>query len=482
MRREQLSFEQGQTIDRYQLLLPVETGGAWRAWAARLRGTLGFEKLVTLRVPTGPGSLEQERWLWQEARLASRLQHPHVVQYLDVVKHDGLSCLITEWVHGRSLAGLLRDAPAAGAIPLGVAVQVILQALRGLQAVHGLAGPNGRPLGLVHGDLSPHSLVIDTAGTVKLVELGLAGLRTERPRPHAGTELLPSFAAPELARRESADLRADIFSLGVMLHLLTTGEHPAPPKAAPTRLAHGYPSALEKVVLRALAPERELRFQSAAEMLEQLVLAFPGYASEEELARLLRHRCGGSLARERRRIDEALAQCPVTVRRPARQNLASASEITPDSLSPSHLTLSSAEPVATAPWKSRHRTLFVASAVFVASFVLTLVFSSSSPNPPSPSAAAPNGPVAHPAAPVATPLPESAPASSPIRTVPAPPTSEPSASAEPFGAPGVPQPATSAARPLPRASSSAPPALRARPAGRAEEPKHPGAAARRYGI
>lgn len=321
MRRDRLELHAGQVIDRYELLIPASPSGTSHVWAARLQGTRGFGKLVGLKAlaPAEPSNRELARMLPHAAQLASRLQHPNVAQCFDLLDHSGFPCLTMEWIDGEPLSGVLRGALRAGGVPLGVALQIAVQACEGLQAAHALCGPDGRPLGLVHGDVSPKNLMIDTCGTLKLLNFGIPKLR--RGAGGRAVQGPPAFTAPEQTLNERVDLRADIFSLGVVLYLLTTGVHPfglesialtqsmtgsevvlAPPSA----IVDNYPARLERVLMRALARRPEERFQSAAELRDELVAAFPGYASEAELAQFLHAVCGSSLTSRRSRMNQAL--------------------------------------------------------------------------------------------------------------------------------------------------------------------------------
>ena len=228
MRRDPFELQPGQLVDRYQLLLPVATGGTSQIWAARRCGTRGFEKLVALKTLAVPDSesRELERLLWREGRLASRIQHANVVQHFDLIEQDGVLCLVMEWIDGESLSSLLRRVSRAGGLPLGIAVQILVQACRGLQAAHELRGADGQPLGLAHCDVSPQNLMIDGSGVVKLIDFGIAKVRRFDGGGDDRVRGKPSFMAPEQAMRQHVDLRADIFSLGIMGYLLTTGHHP----------------------------------------------------------------------------------------------------------------------------------------------------------------------------------------------------------------------------------------------------------------
>ena len=319
-------LKSGQAFGRYELLLPIAKGGMSRVWAARLRGTRGFEKLVAIKTLFADGVEKQrlEPMLLAEARLAARIQHPNVAQYLDLGERDGMLFVVMEWVDGESLTSLIRNSARLGRIPLGVSAQIVAQACNGLHGAHELRDAKNEPLGLVHCDVSPHNLMISGTGAVKLIDFGIAKATSGAPMEGQSGMVAGklAFMAPEQARGHEVDRRADIFSLGIVLYLLTTGRHPfgvgtpletleriiknapvIPPCAADPR----YPAAVERVVMRALAHKREDRFESAAEMLYELSAA-TDLAHEIEVGAFVQETCEDTLRERRTAIEEALSQ------------------------------------------------------------------------------------------------------------------------------------------------------------------------------
>jgi serine/threonine-protein kinase len=273
-------------------------------------------------------------------------------------------------------------------LPLGIAVQILVQACRGLQAAHELRGADGQPLGLAHCDVSPQNLMIDGSGVVKLIDFGIAKVRRFDGGGDDRVRGKPSFMAPEQAMRQHVDLRADIFSLGIMGYLLTTGRHPFGarnatdtllaicsdvPVAAPCSVVESYPRALQRVVLRALARQPALRYQSAAEMLEDLVAAFPGYASESELAGLLHSACGSALDSRRALVNEALGRYSTPTLADSPVAPALLAEPTSDTLSPAQLAAQPAFAAArTTRWRPTHVAVAAGVVAFTAAFSWTV--------------------------------------------------------------------------------------------------------------
>jgi serine/threonine protein kinase len=220
----------GQKLGRYELIAPVARGGMGQVWAGRLRGARGFHKLVaikTLLPPAAGDSARMEQRLLDEARIAALIQHSNVAQTLELGEHEGALYLVMEWVDGEPLSDVLSSAQQAGGIPHLVAVNLVSQALRGLQAAHELCDENGRPLGIVHRDVSPNNVLVSYSGIAKLVDFGIAQATNQRTSfGDSEIEGKFSYMAPEQVLGAVVDRRTDLFAVGVMLYTLTTGRHP----------------------------------------------------------------------------------------------------------------------------------------------------------------------------------------------------------------------------------------------------------------
>jgi eukaryotic-like serine/threonine-protein kinase len=297
------AFAPGKILGRYELLAPIARGGMAEVWAARLLGSRGFQRVVAVKTIVS-GIMDDaanEQMLLQEASLASRIQHPNVAATLDLGEQDGVLFLVMEWVDGEPLTVLLEQTRRNGPIPLPIAINLIGQACQGLQAAHELRDDEGAPLGIVHRDVSPHNVLVTHTGTVKLVDFGIAKA-TNAVTGSTETGAVKgklAYMAPEQVRGEAIDRRADVFAMGILLYLLTTGQHPhkgatlaetihrllsETPKR-PSELVEAYPPLLEPIVLKALNKETEGRFADARELFEALAQAVPeafqpGFESE----------------------------------------------------------------------------------------------------------------------------------------------------------------------------------------------------------
>jgi serine/threonine protein kinase len=288
-----MKYAAGQLFGRYELLVPIAKGGMAEVWAARLRGSRGFQKIVAIKTirPGTTDDARMEQMFLEEATLASEIHHPNVVGTIELGEHEGALYLVMEWVEGESLNFIMKRAADQGGIPIPISVNLIAQACKGLQAAHDLRDETGVLLGVVHRDISPHNILVTCSGTAKLVDFGIAKVTARASDLTEAGELKGKFAymAPEQMNGATIDRRADIFGMGIVLYLLTTGRHPfqgehpaetlqnisvkAP--LAPSSIVEGYPLPLEEVVLKALSKDPAHRWSTAHEMLSALELAMP---------------------------------------------------------------------------------------------------------------------------------------------------------------------------------------------------------------
>lgn len=297
----------GQMLGRYELLMPIAKGGMGNVWAARLKGTRGFRKLVAIKtVLRNLENAQLEQMLFQEAMLASQIHHPNVAETFELGEHEGTLYLVMELVAGESLRFIMREAQAHGGIPLAVSVNLVGQVCRGLAAAHDLRDEDGQCVGLVHRDISPPNVLVTDTGTVKIIDFGVATTASNATYGSGEIKGKISYLAPEQLRGEPLDARVDVFATGILLYLLTVGRHPFRcaaesatiarilsnvPAAAPSAFVEDYPEALEQVVMRALDKQRETRFATITELMEALENAYPsafGPRAEEQVASYVR--------------------------------------------------------------------------------------------------------------------------------------------------------------------------------------------------
>lgn len=211
----------GDVVDRYQVIAEVARGGMAAVFAARRQSLGGFDKVLAIKMLL-PGVTEQhqavERFL-DEARIASRISHPNVVEVIDIGEHDGLPYILMEFLRGQSLSQVSRAAKKRGTpLPLGFRLAVLARAAEGLSAAHSTRGADGQLLGIVHRDVSPQNIHIGYDGVVKVVDFGIAAARGRLAATTAGEfRGKLSYAAPEqLVRSGKIDAGADLWALGVV--------------------------------------------------------------------------------------------------------------------------------------------------------------------------------------------------------------------------------------------------------------------------
>ena len=318
----------GQVLGRYELLLPIAKGGMASVWAARLRGTRGFQKMVAIKtmLPGLVDDLHFERMFLDEASLASQVRHPHVIEILDLGEVDRILYLVMEWVDGEPLNIIMKYPATRGGIPLAIAVSITAQACRGLHAAHELRDENGALVGLVHRDVSPQNVLLTYEGVVKVVDFGVAKATSRASNETEAGQLKGKIAymSPEQLRGERIDRRTDVFAMGILLYMMTTGTHPFrgdeqgqtirrisddTPVTPPSAIVPGYPAGLEAVVLQALAKDAAKRYPTANDMLIGLTRALPPSmrpSTDEEVAEFLRALLPDRLEKRKIAIKAAL--------------------------------------------------------------------------------------------------------------------------------------------------------------------------------
>jgi eukaryotic-like serine/threonine-protein kinase len=320
----------GHVLGRYELLMPIAAGGMAMVWAARLKGTRGFQKIVAVKtmLPKLSEDAQFEQMFLDEASLASQIRHPHVVEILDLGEQEGVLFLVMEWIDGVPLNQLMKAAKSAGGMPLPIAVRVVMQTLAGLHAAHELRDAKSQLVGLVHRDVSPQNILVTYDGVTKVVDFGVAKATAigEGATGQGQIKGKVGYMAPEQIEGEPIDRRADLFAVGIVLYALTTGKHPfrresdaatmynicsPQPVLPPSKFLPDYPAALERVLLRSLAKIPADRYQTANEMLRDLDQVLPPdqrAKTDEDVAQFVRKLVGDRLDERRGTLHNALAR------------------------------------------------------------------------------------------------------------------------------------------------------------------------------
>jgi serine/threonine-protein kinase len=345
-------------VGRYAIYDPIANGGMAAVHLGRLIGPIGFSRTVAIKRlhPQFTGDPEFSAMFLDEAKVAARIRHPNVVPVIDVIAEADELLLVMDYIHGESLAFLLRGPPGADPARLGILGNVMASVLHGLHAAHEATGDSGRPLGVVHRDVSPQNVLVGVDGVARVVDFGVAKAAGQVHHTLAGhVKGKIRYLAPEQVTCTGVDRRADIWSASVLLwealigQRLFTGDNDAAvlrqvlekPIPSPLAAAPDLPEPIARVLRRGLERDRARRFSTALEMateLEAAVGLIPAREVGAWVVRLSRTR----LEARRRLIDEIeaetvtgpIATAPESTTRPtrpqpARVQAASAASIAP---------------------------------------------------------------------------------------------------------------------------------------------------------
>lgn len=274
-------------VGPYRVIRAIGAGGSARVDLAMIERAYGFQRQVVLKRPLEHlrGDPHVAETLRREAHLGGRLRHPNLVAVLDAGTHDGYVYLALEYVEGSALRAIMQaDAgPRVRAVPLAAALSIVVGTARGLHEAHELVGADGAPLGLVHRDVSPANILIDRDGAVKLSDFGIA--KDTRVSTLSGSMRgTVTYMAPEQCRGHAFDRRADVFSLGVILHELITARRLfwaendvaslhkvlSAPLPDPREVNPVLDPELCAIAMRAIAREPAQRLPSAAELADRI--------------------------------------------------------------------------------------------------------------------------------------------------------------------------------------------------------------------
>jgi serine/threonine protein kinase len=270
----------------------LAAGGMAEIFLARVSGLSGFQKMVVIKriLPQLATKSDFVEMFLDEARIAATLQHPNVVQMYDVGVVDGNYFIAMEYLHGEDVRSIMKALyKAEDKLPLEQAIAVVIGVASGLHYAHEKKGFDGKPLDIIHRDVTPQNVIVTYEGGVKLLDFGIAKASNRFGETRFGTlKGKVPYMSPEQCRGEPLDRRSDIFSLGIMLYELTLGKRLY--KGAsdfevlkqivegtvtrPSEIDPDYHPKLEQIVMRGLEKERDKRYQTAREMqadLEALV-------------------------------------------------------------------------------------------------------------------------------------------------------------------------------------------------------------------
>jgi serine/threonine protein kinase len=330
-RRSSESSAGVRSLGRYRIVAELARGGMGVVYLALVRGPGSFNKLLVLK-ELKPELLEEPSVLemfLEEARLAACLSHPNIVQTIEAGSDGDRHYIAMEYLNGQSLHRLVSRAQRKGVVvPFELQCQILAEALEGLAYAHSATDYDGKPLGIVHRDVSPHNIFISYDGQTKVLDFGIAKAMNSSVETRTGVlKGKVAYMAPEQAACAEIDARSDLFAVGVMmweaatrrrfwadaggdgkiLRALLFGERPS----APPEAMKDVPAALRAVIEKATAFAPDARYASAAEMLDDLRggLAALGLArrAPDEVARLVQQLFAEDRVRLQAAIEETLS-------------------------------------------------------------------------------------------------------------------------------------------------------------------------------
>jgi len=272
---------------RYHVVSKIAHGGMAEIFLALQQGEQGFQKPVVLKriLPALAEDPKFVRMFIDEAHIASTLNHSNLVQVLDLGKSGDQYFLVLEFVDGWSLEQIRRRAQRVKLkLPVPLALGIVGALCRGLAYVH-TRERNGEPLGIVHRDVTPQNVLISQHGEVKLADFGIAKAVGRSEKSSTGV-IKGKFAymSPEQSNARPLDARSDLFSVGTVLYLLTTGKKPfdGPTDAdvlmqvrrarpeKPSTLVKDMNPDVERLINRALRADLGKRWQTAEQMADKI--------------------------------------------------------------------------------------------------------------------------------------------------------------------------------------------------------------------
>src|SRR5512139_137158 len=279
-----MSFSNGENVGPYRIVEQLGSGGmatVFKAYHASL------DRFVAIKV-LHPAFKQDPQFLTRfqrEARIVAKLQHPAIVPVYDFNEHDGQPYLVMRFIEGETLKARL----SKGELSLPEMVQVLHPVGEALQYAHGQ--------GVLHRDVKPSNILLTPDGTVFLADFGLARIAQAGESTLSQDALVgtPQYISPEQARGDAdLDARTDVYSLGVVMYELLVGrvpyqadtpyavihDHIYAPLPLPRSIKPGFPEALERVLLKALAKERDDRYASVTELMTAFESAAQAIISE----------------------------------------------------------------------------------------------------------------------------------------------------------------------------------------------------------
>jgi serine/threonine-protein kinase len=310
----------GTKLDRFELIAELASGGMGTVYLARLGGAGGFQRLYAIKRLHEHLARHGEfiEMFLDEARLAARIHHPNVVPILEIGTTDAGYYLVMEYVEGDTAGHLFFTATQEKKdIAPRIAVRIVLDALAGLHAAHEGTDDEGRSLEIVHRDVSPHNILVSVDGVSRITDFGIARAASRLAITRTGQlKGKVAYMAPEQARSEKIDRRADVFAMGICLWEMIArrrlfkaegeGEtlnrllyEPIPPLRS---VVPDVPREIDEICAKALARDLDQRFATAAafsDALEDAARALDWLGSHREVAACIHDVLGHDISERR---------------------------------------------------------------------------------------------------------------------------------------------------------------------------------------
>ncbi len=305
--------EVGSTANSYEILAKLATGGMAELFLARGIGSVGVARYVVLKRILREFATNKRfvQMFIDEARLVSQLQHPNIAQVHDVGKLGDSYFFTMEYVHGETVRSLLQHTRAKGReFSVAAVLAIGAGAAAGLEHAHERIGVDGRPLGIVHRDVTPSNIMVSFEGNVKVVDFGVAKAIDRNHDTKSGTvKGKTTYLSPEQCKGMELDRRSDLFSLGIVMWEMLTCErlyrrgsefesmsaivNDDPPP--PSTIRKDLPPEIDKIIGKLLARDRDDRYATAAQVIEDIenaAVANKLRLSATTLARMLKETFG----------------------------------------------------------------------------------------------------------------------------------------------------------------------------------------------
>ena len=313
------------------MLAQLSVGGMAELFLGFTSGPGGFRKYVALKriLPDARSDDSCERMFLDEARITAAFNHPHIGQVFELGQDGEGLFLAMEFIAGQNLnqvAGVCRRKGVA--LPAGYSLAVARDVCLALHYAHTFTTPGGKPFAVIHRDVAQKNVMVTYDGVVKLLDFGIAKARDAVGHTQAGVvKGTAGYMSPEQVRGEPLDGRSDLFSVGVMLHEMLTGqrlfsaktereemrmilEAPIP---VPGQLVAGLPADVSRVVLKALARNREERYASGREMARAIEAAAGSLLFDSEQRAAFMHEYFPERMEATRRLLESAEQADARV-------------------------------------------------------------------------------------------------------------------------------------------------------------------------